>query len=235
MAIPAWLRIFSCQPVDKARPVIVNIWGQSNAVGQGIYPGFWTSDPRIDYFVSGVRATFGPEPGTWLHGMDLQMGPAVANAVGSRVLISKGAVNGTDIASWLPASGVNWPVQVSACGISQREGSAQIHCCCLHGESDAGLGTSTAVYLAGMQQVAAGIRALYAQPVRFHVALVNIHEPGTPALIQAAQTQFVAGDGNADLLNFDALTPGTPPFHYDSGQLLNTIGPAFTAAILGSL
>ncbi len=214
-------------------PLIIDIGGQSNSNRSGIYVGQWPNDPRIVEYYSGVLSYYGPFV-TGGHSFELGMGGALADATGRTVIISKGSVDSTTIASWLPASGVNWPVQLAAINASLRPTDLQVHWCWQHGEQDSSDGTSYADYLSRLQAVIVGVRAAYApHPVRVHIGQVNSLWGGSGnANVRQAQADCATSDGNGDFIDLNDILNGG---HYTSAQLINQIGPRYVTKILASL
>ena len=222
--------------------VVIDIGGQSNALGLGVYVGTYPGDNRITYYVAStpnlpaVQYPFGPIPVTNLDGMELTSAPAVADATGRHIVVVKGAVSGSVIDTWIPGSGINWPAQQHAIALSRRYGMAQnyVHFAWMQGESNAA-DPNVSTFQAKTEQVIAGVRALYApSPVWLHMCQINSHIGGVSnAAIAAAQAAIVASDPQSSLLNFDDVVPVN--VHYTSDQFINVIGPRLAASILANL
>ncbi len=225
---------------DPAQPlwpvVVLDIGGQSNALGRGVYVGVYPGDSRITYWVNGVEYPFGPLPATNFMGLELTSAPAIADALGMRVVVSKGALSGSLASSWVPATGVNWPTQVTAINLSSRYNSLgrNIHFIWMQGESNAD-GTELSTFKSDTQAVIAGVRAAYApQPVWLHMCQINSHIGGSAnAAIAAIEAQIVSEDPASSLLNFDDVVPVL--VHYTDTQFETVIGPRVAADVLAHL
>lgn len=212
------------------------IGGQSNALGHAVFLGIFLGDDRVTYYVNGDPLPLAPIPSTNLFGMELTMAPAIANATGRGVLITKGAITGSKVATWVPGTGVNWPTLVTAIqrALEFLEPGDTLHFVWMQGESDADT-TDVPQFKADTLAVIAGVRALCSlNPVWLHMCQINIHIGGTAnRAIAAAEAEIVASDPKSSLLNFDDAVP--VDVHYTAPEFLNVVGPRVGASVVAHL
>lgn len=217
-------------------PIVLSIVlsGQSNAVGQGVYTGTWTPDPRVAFNVDGVAMPLAPQNG--LHGIELSLAPALATAYGS-VSFGKAAFNGEACRKFAFADGSIRPELVAAIKASITPATNHAAFVWIQGEADAVLATSQADYTLCLHQLFAGVRALYSIPVEAYILPLNAYWRAAPFwntlpitnAIYAAQLA-VGSEPHNHTASADDMTPALGGFHYDSAQLL-TIGDRFAKSI----
>jgi hypothetical protein len=222
-------------------PVVWDLGGQSNMVGQGAYAGTWPVDTRVPYFLDGTTTTFGPVGG--LHGIELALGPLGVGYTGLPVTINKSAVNGQLISALM--TGANWTNHLAGIAAISRAGTDN-HFGWAQGEADASGPTPTtrATYAASLTTLLANVRAAWGFRVKAHLLLLDQSIVGFNTVIQSgvdnvngAMADVVAADPDAYLVQpvAPANVVGLQHIHYDSPQLLNIIGPRFEASRILSI
>lgn len=209
------------------------IYGQSNAIGEAVWVGPWTVDPRVFYWRNGVLTQFAPNPTDMTHGIELSLGPTIADATGSRVMIGKAGLGG--VSAIQLSSGPLWDQCVGSIKATVGQNGTPYHFAYIQGENEAAVftpETTEAAYAATIRGIFANARAQFGADTRIHVLLLNINIAyvcPNIAAVRAAQVEVVATDGNAALIDADDMVPTIAISHYNTTQM-QELGRRFAAS-----
>lgn len=219
---------------------VTALGGQSNAAGQGSdSTGFVFDTSHVNYFLDSVNVAFDAAHAiTGTFGPDLTMGNTIAAAAtGGTIVLSKHAIGGTALSRWLPANADLWPGLASAIDAAKALGTRGAFVW-FQGEADANDGAMTAAtYKSQLDTLAAAVRAQFGYTTRIFIVELNYAFVGAFSVsgleVRRGQEQFVAADGNAEIVNFDDMVPSLGITHYGGNQPLSLgrrIGAQIVAA-----